>query len=216
MTKKPGPSNADQSSAGRSVAMESPNNSEQSSAATKPLVAAASPTTVMSLEEALAIMKGPVETASYNDATRHLANAWKPELQFALEKDVYYAEELKETLRASILKLTPKKSADPDATSRKNLENDVVTICTAATLERFATKISKSPAGKRATENEIRTSPKLSNQLAEHIESMHQTSLELVEENLPAFQLKLLNRAAASVSRCFQGCNKSPCRRFVL
>ncbi|MBR1156076.1 hypothetical protein [Bradyrhizobium sp. JYMT SZCCT0428] len=80
------------------------------------------------------------------------------------------------------------------------MDNDVVAICTAVVLERFATKRSESPASKRQTESEIRTLAKLSTRLVQHIESMHQTSRELLEVSLPAHELRILNKTAQSVA----------------
>ena len=144
--------------------------------------------------------KGPIETAAYNEAKKLIANAWKPEWQSALKNDVYDADELKEKIEASILKLAPGKATNPDAGSRKRLDNDVVAICTASAFEQFATSRSQSPTGKRTTESEIKTLATLSTRLVKHIESLHQTSRELVEENPPAHQLKILKRAAKSVA----------------
>jgi hypothetical protein len=195
-----------------------PNNGEQSDAATEPLVATASQDTAKREKFRAALRRARAEKAfskhadkafatkdhlvkaAYEEATRHSANAWKPELQSALKNDVYDADELKEKIKASILKLTPNKAADPDAASRKRLNNDVVSICTAAVFERFARNRSESPASRRTTESEIKTIATLSARLVKHIEGMHQTSRELVEETLPIGQLQLLKGAAASVA----------------
>jgi hypothetical protein len=80
------------------------------------------------------------------------------------------------------------------------LDNDVVAICTASTFERFATNRSQTPAGKTTTESEIKTLGTLSARLVKHVESMHQTSRELLEETLPLDQLQLLKKAAKSVA----------------
>jgi hypothetical protein len=126
-------------------------------------------------------------------------------LQSALKSDVYDADELKGQLETSILKLTPKVATNQDAGSRKRLDKDVVAICTAAAFERFAMYRSQSPAGKRTTESEIKTLATLSARLVKHIEGMHQTSCELVEETLPIGQLQLLKGAAASVAVASKG-----------
>jgi len=144
--------------------------------------------------------RSPREKAAYDEAKRLLENAWKPELQSSLKNDVYDADELRGKIEFSILKLTQKKTASQDAGSRRRLDNDVLDICSAAAFERFATYRSQTAAGKRTTEREIRTLAKLSTRLAKHIESMHKTSRELVEENLPAYRLKLLDRTAGSVA----------------
>jgi hypothetical protein len=141
----------------------------------------------------------PSVKAAYNDTKKLLENAWKPELQSALKNDVYDAAELRRKIEASILKLPQKGATKPDAGSSRRLDVDPILV--AAAFERFAAHRSQTPAGKRTTESEIRTLARLSTKLEKHIESMHQTSRGLlVEENFPAYQLKLLSRTAASVA----------------
>ena len=155
---------------------------------------------IAKLEAWLATKKGPIETAAYNDAKKLLENAWKPDLQSALKSDVYENAELRRKIEASILKLPEKGAVNPDADSSRVLENHVVAILTAAAFERFATNRSQTPAGKRATESEIKTLAKLSARLVIHLEGFHQTSRDLVEETLPLGQLQLLKRIAKSVA----------------
>jgi hypothetical protein len=70
-----------------------PNNGDQSSAATEPLVATQAQD-IAKFEAWLATKKGPVETAAYKKAKRRIANAWKSsELQTAL----HYVVTLKTT-----------------------------------------------------------------------------------------------------------------------
>ncbi|MBR1238429.1 hypothetical protein [Bradyrhizobium sp. AUGA SZCCT0182] len=144
----------------------------------------------------LATMKGPVETAAYNDAKRLLTNAWKPEWQSTLKKDVSDANELKGKIEASILNLSRRAATELDEGDRKSLDHDVVAICTAAAFERFAAARSQSPAGERTTRNEIEKLRLLATRLVKHIESLHQTSRELLDHA----NLQILTRSAATAA----------------
>jgi hypothetical protein len=138
--------------------------------------------------------------AAYNDAKRFSENAWNPKLQSALKTDVYDADELREKIRTSILKLPQKDATNSDADSRTRLDNDVLAILIAAAFERFAMYRSQTPAGKATTKSEIKTLATLTGRLLKHIESMHQTSRELVGETLPIDQLQLLKRSAECIA----------------
>jgi hypothetical protein len=147
----------------------------------------------------LATKKDPMVEAAYNYATRLSEDAWKSELQFALKTEVKDAHELKEKIEASILKLPQKEHPDPDAGSRKRLDNDVAAICTAAAFERFKALRSETPAGNATTTKEIEKLERRATRIIAQVQSMDQTSRKIVEGEFSVSPLVLLENAAKFV-----------------